>query len=131
MDQNKKYKVLIVDDDEFLLNMYAVKLSASGFDVITSSSTQEVLKKLRGGYIYDVLILDIVMPGMDGIELLEIIKTEKLIERTITIVLSNQGQPVDVDRAKRLGIKGYIVKASSIPSEVVEGVKKIIKESGI
>jgi len=131
MDPNKKYRVLMVDDDQFLLNMYAVKMAASGFDVSTASSGEMTLRKLREGYIPEVIILDIVMPGMDGLELLENIRQGKLAEKAIVIILTNQSHSADVERAKKLGVSGYIVKASSIPSEVLEEVQKIIKKSNI
>ena len=121
----------MVDDDQFLLNMYAVKMAASGFDVSTASSGEMTLRKLREGYIPEVIILDIVMPGMDGLELLENIRQGKLAEKAIVIILTNQSHSADVERAKKLGVSGYIVKASSIPSEVLEEVQKIIKKSNI
>ncbi len=126
MPPQSKKKVLIVDDDQFLLNMYSVKFQKFGFDVDTAPGGQEVLNKLRDGATPDILLLDIVMPGMDGLELLERIRKEKFVPNATVIVLSNQNQPADVERAKNLGIASYIVKASSIPSEVVAEVIKVL-----
>ncbi|MSR78526.1 MAG: response regulator [Candidatus Taylorbacteria bacterium] len=123
---NKNKKVLIVDDDRFLSNMYSVKFKKFGFDVDTGSSGQEVLIKLKDGLVPDVILLDVVMPSMDGIELLENIRKEKLVPNAFVIMLSNQNQQADVDRARNLGISSYIVKASSIPSEVVSEVMKVM-----
>ncbi len=127
---NKNRKVLIVDDDRFLLNMYSVKFKKFGFDVDTGASGQEVLTKLRDGLVPDVVLLDVVMPSMDGIELLENIRKENLIPNALVIMLSNQNQQGDVDRARNLGISSYIVKASSIPSEVVSEVMKVMSIAG-
>jgi CheY-like chemotaxis protein len=124
-----KYKVLIVDDDEFLLNMYSIKFRNSGLDVMTSSSPVEALQKLKEGLKPDVLILDIVMPGMDGFELLTKIREEKLAQGSIVLILTNQGQSSDMDKAKELGVASYIVKASTIPSEVLAEIMKAIKEA--
>jgi CheY-like chemotaxis protein len=124
-----KYKVLIVDDDEFLLNMYSIKFRNSGLDVMTSSSPVEALQKLKEGLKPDVLILDIVMPGMDGFELLTKIREEKLAQGSIVLILTNQGQSSDMDKAKELGVSSYIVKASTIPSEVLAEIMKAIKEA--
>jgi len=120
-------KILIVDDDRFLLNMYSVKFKKSGFEVETALSGLEVLTKLKDGYEPDIMLLDLVMPVMDGCELLENIRKAKLVPNIIVIILSNQNQPADIERAKILGVSGYIVKASSIPSEVVAEVIRMIK----
>jgi len=122
----KKQKVLIVDDDKFLLDMYSVKFREDGFDVEVGVGGEDALNKLRGGLEPDVIILDIVMPGIDGFACLEAIKKEALGGSPIIVVLSNQGQDEEVRRARELGADEYIIKASAIPSEVLEQVKKAI-----
>lgn len=121
----KKYTVLIVDDDKFLLDMYRKKFEREGSTVDVAVGSQEALVKLRGGAKPDILILDIIMPGMDGIELLEAIRKEKLVSDAVVVMLSNESNQDKIEKAKSLGIKGYIVKATFIPSEVVEEVLKI------
>ena len=118
VDQPKK--VFIIDDDQFLLNMYSIKFSKSGFEVVTSTGAMDALNKIRDGLVPDIVILDIVMPAMDGFELLRIVRKENLLADAAVIVLSNQGQQADINKAKELGITGYIVKASTIPSEVLK-----------
>ncbi len=120
-----KIKVLLVDDDKFLLDMYALKFERGGLEVNAAVGSQEALAKLKDGFKPDVMILDIVMPGMDGIELLGEIQKNHYADNAVVVVLSNQGQPSDIERAKKLGVAGYIVKASTIPSEVLEEVIKI------
>ncbi len=127
MESNKK--ILIIDDDNFLLDMYALKFSKSNFDVTTAAGPEFALEKLRSGFIPNVILLDIVMPIMDGFELMEKMKEEELASTSIRIILSNRGQPSDVARGEALGAAGYIVKASSTPSEVIQKVQTIIKES--
>lgn len=127
MAEVKNKKVLIVDDDRFLLNMYSIKFKKSGFEVETALSGLDVLRKLKDGYKPDIILLDLVMPVMDGCELLENIRKEKLVPDATVIILSNQNQQTDIDRAKNLGVSGYIVKASSIPSEVVAEVIRTVK----
>ena len=126
MSPHSNKKVLIVDDDKFLLDMYSVKFKKFGFEVDTALGGQEVLSKLREGATPEILLLDVVMPSMDGLELLEHIRKEKFVPNAMIIILSNQNQPADIEKANKLGIAGYIVKASSIPSEVVNEVMKII-----
>jgi len=124
----QKYKVLIVDDDTFLLDMYSFKFRDGGHEVDVALGSEEALVKLRSGAKPDVVLCDVVMPGMDGFGLLEIIKKEKLAPGAIIIMLSNRGEQADVDRAEKLGADSYIVKARSVPSEVLEQVLKIVDE---
>ena len=130
MAETKKFKVLLVDDDQFLLKMYTIKFQKSGFDVEAAAGGLDALSKIRNGFAADILLLDLVMPGMDGLELLERIKKENLMPKALFVILTNQGQSTDIEKAKKMGIDGYIVKALSIPSEVVEEVKDIIKKKG-
>jgi len=125
-DNNPK-KVLIVDDDKFLLNMYALKFKKQGLEVSTATSGSEALRLFDDGFEPDVMLLDIVMPVMDGLELLAQIKQKQLAPKTVIIMLTNQGQPTDIKKAEELGVEGYIVKATTIPSEVLEEVIKIYK----
>jgi len=126
MADEKKLSITIVDDDKFLLGMYALKFQNNGYNVEAINSSTEALTKLRSGTLKpDILVLDIIMPYMTGLELLKIIKTEKLAEQAVVVMLTNQGQSSDIAAAQALGVEGYIVKASTIPSEVLVEVKKI------
>ena len=123
----KKYKILIVDDDKFLLDMYPVKFNQLGFDVTTSLGAVEALTKLREGLNPDVILTDILMPAMDGFEFLEKISEENLATKAKIVILSNKGERSDIDRGMALGADGYIIKASVVPSEVVEKVMQILE----
>lgn len=125
MEKDKTIKVVIVDDDTFLLDMYSIKFTKAGYEVKTFPKGEDMISQLREGMTPDIIILDIVMPKQDGLELLTIIREEKLAPQACVIILSNQGQPSDIEKAEKLGIDGYIIKALTIPSEVVEEVKKI------
>ncbi|MGE5541064.1 MAG: response regulator [Bacillota bacterium] len=121
------YRLYLVDDDRFLLDMYAVKFKAAGHEVTAFQNGEEALTALREKPAPDAMLLDIVMPGMDGFEILQKIRDEKLAPTTKVIVLSNQGQEADIEKAKQLGAAGYIIKASAIPSEVFSETLKIIE----
>ena len=121
---NKQYNIFIVDDDKFLLEMYRKKFEKNGCEVELAIGAQEALDKLRGGSKPDVLVLDIIMPGMDGLELLELIRKENLASGVV-VMLTNEGNTAKIEKAKTLGVAGYIVKATSIPSEVVDETLKI------
>lgn len=120
-----KTKILFVDDDKFLLDMYALKFSKNGYEVCTAQGPEEALKLFRDGFKTDIVLLDVVMPGMDGLQLLEILRKEDLLKDTVVIMLTNQGLSEDIDRAKKLDVDGYIIKAMTIPSEVLTEVGKI------
>jgi len=124
-DQNNK-KILLVDDDKFLLEMYARKFSNSGFEVLSAITASDALDKILNNKDINTLLLDIIMPEMDGLELLKKIKTQNLIPESKNIVLSNQGQKVEIEKAEKIGIDGYIIKALHTPSEVVSKVNQII-----
>jgi len=124
MSEGKKYKVLIVDDDKFLLQMYAMKFTHSGHEVTTALNGNEALEKLKE-ITPEIIVMDVVMPGMDGMELLETIHRENIAPSAVYVMLTNQSAPTDIERAKTIGMHGYIVKATTIPSEVVEEVIKI------
>jgi CheY-like chemotaxis protein len=122
------YRIYLVDDDRFLLDMYAVKFRGAGHDVTAFQGAEHALEALRKDPAPDAMLLDIVMPGIDGFEVLETIKKEALAPTTKVIVLSNQGAEGDLERAKSLGAAGYIIKASAIPSEVFSETVKIIEQ---
>ena len=126
----KRYKILIVDDDIFLLEMYSQKFKEHNFEIYTALSSQEALSQLEDNALSpDILIVDIVMPSMDGFELLKRIRDEKLCENARVLVLSNLGEQSDIEKAKQLGIDGYIVKAGATPSEVVEKVIEMVEKN--
>ncbi|MBU1091706.1 response regulator [Patescibacteria group bacterium] len=122
---NKNFKVFLVDDDEFLLDMYASKFKMSGFDVEIARNGKEALSKLKEGLSPDVILLDIVMPEISGFEFLETLKEEK-IPMPMVVVLSNLGQKSDIEKGKKLGASDYIIKASFTPSEVVQKVRSLL-----
>lgn len=120
-----KPKVLIIDDDKFLLNMYSIKFNKKGFDVNSASSGEEAFTKIKEGYEPDIILLDIVMPVMDGFDVLANIRKDNIAPNAQIIMLTNQGQLTDIEKAKSFGVNGYIIKATTIPSEVVEEVERI------
>lgn len=118
-------KVMLVDDDHFILNMYKVKFEHVGFDFKMASNGKEALDLARSGYVPDVLFVDVIMPVMGGIEFLETLRAEKLFEHVPIVMLTNQSQAQDIDTARKLGVHSYIVKATTIPSEIVDEVKNM------
>lgn len=117
-------KVLLVDDDAFLRDMYATKFREAGHTVDAAEDGQIALTTLERDQ-FDVVLFDMVMPGLDGISFLSKATTLTNGTKTKYIVLSNQGEETDKESAKKAGAAGYIVKAESIPSEVVHKVETL------
>ena len=128
-DASTKRKILIIDDDTFLLDMYSLKFLENDFDVSTATSCADALAKLASGYRPEVMLVDVVMPGMDGIQFLQAIKEKAITGIDHIVVLSNLGQKEDVERGLTNGAEDYIVKANFTPSEVVAKIKKIFEKA--
>jgi CheY-like chemotaxis protein len=124
--ENKK--ILIVDDDAFLIDMYALKFTQNNFIVSTAFNGKEAIEKLNAGFSPDIILLDIMMPEMDGFEMLEKINAENISPSSVKIILSNKGQQSDIDTGMKLGASGYIIKASNTPAEVVSQVNEILNK---
>lgn len=122
-----KQKILIVDDDKFLVDMYSIKFTESDYDVVTAFSAKDALSLADEGLSPDICLVDIIMPSMDGFELVAELKQRESFKDTNIIFLTNLGQQSDIDRGLELGADGYIVKASATPSEVVTKVADIVK----
>jgi len=123
------YKIYLVDDDRFLLDLYSVKFKNAGHEVQVFGSGEELLTALRkeNASAPDAILLDLIMPGVSGFEALEAIRKEQLAKESKIIILSNQGQDSDIEKAKKLAADGYIIKASAIPSEVLAETLHIIE----
>jgi len=126
--EGEKRKILIVDDDTFLLDMYAFKFSQNNFEVYTAENGVQATTKLKGGLKPAVILMDLIMPDMDGFEMLEKINTEKLSTDSVKIVLTNKSQQSDIDKCNSMGASGYIVKANSTPLEVINQVLEILNQ---
>src|SRR5438552_3111162 len=119
----KQLKILIIDDDRFLLDMYSLKFKKSGLEIDTASNGTSALEKIKSGSKFDIILLDIIMPGIDGLDILKQIREEKLVTDSVIIMLTNQAD--DFEKAKSFNVDGYIIKATTIPSEVVDQVLAI------
>lgn len=118
--------VMLVDDDKFLLDMYAVKFTQAGYTVTSCFSVHEAIEALRGGAKPAAILFDVTMPGEDGFVLLKTVQDEKLAPGARLIALTNQGSDEDKKHAEELHVDRYVIKASMIPSEVVNMVKEEI-----
>jgi len=125
-ENTKPLKILIIDDDTYLSDMYSFKFQELGYQTRVIQNADEALARLKSGDDdFDVLLLDLVMPGTDGFEFLATAREVGLLANTVVIALTNQSREQDIEKAESLGAKGYIVKASAIPTEVVRAVTEI------
>ena len=122
--------ILLVEDDPFLIDIYATKFKEEGFSVKVANDGEEGLRKLREGENeekFDLLVLDIVLPHVDGWEILKEIKANEKLKNLKIVILSNLGQKGEVEKGIKLGATKYLIKAHYTPSEVAEEIKKILK----
>ncbi|HBG81432.1 TPA: response regulator [candidate division CPR2 bacterium] len=126
MADSKPY-ILIVEDDPYILKMYELKLGMAGYDVKTAINGRLGLDKVREKK-PDLILLDILMPEMDGFEVLEHLKGDPDTKGVPVLVLSNLGQEDHINKAMSFGVQGFIVKSQYTPSQVVETIKGVIKK---
>jgi CheY-like chemotaxis protein len=120
-------KILLVEDEEIMIDLLQKKLSREGYEVFVARDGEEGLKKMREmDPKPDLILLDIVMPKMGGFEVMEEMAKDEKLKNIPVIVISNSGQPVELDRAKKLGAKDWLIKTEFDPKEVLEKVKKQI-----
>ena len=122
-----KSKILIIEDDKFLRDLLSQKLSREGFKVTAAVDGEEGFKSAVEDA-PDLILLDLVLPGIDGFSILERIKKEAKLSSVPVLILSNLGQKEDVDRALALGAVDFMIKANFTPGEISERIKSILKK---
>lgn len=122
---NASKKVLIIEDDKFLRELAAQKLEKEGFSVAGATNGQEGLDLLESEK-PNVIILDLILPGMDGFETLRKIRTESNFKTIPVIILSNLGQEEDIEKAKSLGATDYLIKAHFSFGEIIKKINEVV-----
>ena len=121
-------KILIIEDDLFLGDVLVQKLTNEGFETVLARDGLEGLKKIKSFH-PDLILLDIIVPNMNGYEILEAKLKDPMISGIPVIVISNSGQPVEINRALALGVKDYLVKAQFDPEEVLVKVRDQLRKN--
>ena len=119
------FRILLVEDDSFLRDLISQKLKREGFNILEALDGEDALKKAKSEKPH-LILLDLILPGIDGFETLRQIRVDEEIGKTPVIVLSNLGQKDDVEKAKRLGPTEHLIKAYNTPGEIVERIKQIL-----
>lgn len=124
MDPKNK-KILLVEDENFIRELYVRQLTKEGFQVKSAVDGQTGLNALKAEQ-FDLLLLDIMLPGMNGLQLLREFKTQNPSSPMITILLTNLGQEAVIKEGFELGAQAYLIKASYTPDQVVQEVKNAL-----
>jgi len=122
---DEKTKVLLVEDDKMIIDMYTLKFTQEGYDVVQAENGKDGLdlaKKERP----DIILLDIILPQMDGFTVLKELKADANVKDTPVVLLTNLGQDGDVKKGLELGANDYLIKANYTPSQVVDKVKSVL-----
>ena len=119
-------KILVIEDDKFLNKLYSDQLRREGFEVSVAISGEEGLSKALNEN-PDLVILDIMLPKMDGFAVLIELKKDNATKKIPVLMMTNLGQQADIDKGKQLGADDYIVKSSLTPSQVSEKIKAFLK----
>ena len=118
-------KVLIVEDDLILIEMYQRKFETEGFEVVTAYNGEEGLEKMKSVH-PDIVVLDIMMPKLNGLQMLHMAKADDAIKNIPVLVLTNVFSDTDAQMFADAGVAGYLVKSDSTPDQAIEKVKNII-----
>src|SRR5512135_1207549 len=125
-----RYKVLLVEDSKAVQQIYRNKLTLEHFQVITADNGMEAIKVLSSER-PDIILLDLMMPVMDGYKVLQVIKTDPKRSGIPVLVFSAKGQPEEVEKALNLGAAGYIIKATTKINEVVDKIRTTISHQPV
>jgi DNA-binding response OmpR family regulator len=118
-------KVLVAEDDVFLSSLLVKALQVDQFEAEAALDGVQAIEKAKSWH-PDLLLLDILMPNKDGFEVLEELKKEATTAQIKVLILSNLGAQEEIDRARKLGILDYLVKANTTPHEVVARIKTLL-----
>lgn len=119
-------RILIVEDDSFLLKMYSKKLQVEGYEVETAMDGEEGLQKIKS-FLPNLVLMDLMLPKLNGLEAIEKAKADPAIRNIPILVLSNLSVTADTEEAVKKGAVGYLIKSDYTPSQVIDKIKEILK----
>ena len=119
-------KILIIEDDKFLRELISQKLEREGYDICEAIDGEEGIKEVKKEN-PDLVLLDLILPGIDGFEVLAQMKKEPALAKIPVIILSNLGQKEDIEKGINLGANDYLIKAHFTPNEIIEKIQAVLK----
>lgn len=123
----KPIRILVVEDETFLVKIYSVKLKKEGFDVVIATDGEQAVQ-MAAETKPDIILLDLILPKMNGFDALEKMRQNAELKKTPVIVLSNLGQDEDIKRAQALGATDYLVKANFSIHEVIAKIRTVLEK---
>lgn len=123
--ENRK-KILWVEDDKLIGTILAKKLISSGFELFHANNGEEALNMLKST-IPDIIVLDILLPGMNGFDILQKIRMDENLKKVSVLILSNLSKPSDIEKAKILGAQKFLVKAAASLDQIVSEIRSMVK----
>ncbi|MEK7572648.1 MAG: response regulator [Patescibacteria group bacterium] len=118
--------ILIIEDDNFLQGLEATKLKKEGYNILTAANSIEAFKAIEGKEVIDLILLDLLLPDVDGFAILEKIRQNKSFQTTPVIVFSNLSEEKDIARATKLGISEFMIKSNFTLDEISKKIKELI-----
>jgi len=118
-------KILLIEDEEIMIDLLQRKIAQEGYEIRVARNGEEGLAAMKEKK-PDLVLLDIIMPKMEGFEVMEHMQADKDLKKIPVIVISNSGQPVEIDRAQKMGARDWLIKTEFDPQEVIEKIKKQI-----
>jgi len=119
-------RILVIEDDKFLRELIAQKLIKEGYETSEAVDGEEGIKKIKEEK-PDLILLDLILPGIDGFEVLSRMREDSTTNSIPVIILSNLGQKEDVEKGLKLGAVDYLIKAHFTPGEIIEKIKTALK----
>jgi len=122
----QKKKILVVEDDIFMVDLLSKELQGAGFDIVVAHNGTEGVEKFKG-VAPDLILLDLFLPDLNGFEVLRQIRQDPVGYTTKVMVLSNASEEQNIKEAQRLNVIEYLIKANFSLPEVVEKIRKVLE----
>ncbi len=122
-----RHKLLFVDDDLFFLDLYSRKAQQYDLEMKTANGAEEAFKKLDEGFVPDLFVVDLDMPNISGFEFIEELKKRGITDKAYIVILTNKNDPYFIQKSKEYNVDRYIIKATRVPSEVMEELVDLLK----
>jgi len=119
-------KVLLIEDEDFIRDLYKRQLDLAGFETDTAANGKDGMAALTQKD-YELILLDIMLPDTNGLEILKFVKADEKLKNILIILLTNLGQDAIIEQAFKLGVEGYLIKASLTPNQIVQEIRNIIQ----
>ncbi|MFA5021189.1 MAG: response regulator [Patescibacteria group bacterium] len=123
---DKKIKILLVEDDSMIVEMYKLRFEEEGFETIVTDKGSEAIEIAKRDQ-PDLILLDVILPEIDGFSILREIKSEMTTKKIPVLLLTNLSQESDQQKGTELGADGYFIKAQHTPADLMNEIKKVLK----